>query len=693
MGVFDRFVMAWKAMTDPRAIDPNYGTSLQIISPGQPVWTPKNYANFVKEGYRRTPVVYSCINKISTTASGIQWKLYTDRTMKREIEQHALLDLWRKPNLNESQGMFIEKLFGFWHLSGNDYIWAFRPNKNGPPTALWHLRPDRVKIVPSNLGIENYVYGYGTPGVKLYEPEDTLHIKFPAYDDDYYGLSPMETASQLIDQQNEGNAWNTALMQNAGKPASGFFAKGFLTVEARNQIKDELRRKYSGKRNAGMPLVLEGDMTWQNMSMSPYELDWLQSRELNTREIASIFDVAPELIGDSAGKTFANVAEARMALYTENVLPKMDRVVDHVNNWLVPMYPDLKGAYFTYDKEDIEALASLYQSALTAKSERATNLWNTMQCTLDEARELQGMPALPNGKGKVFKITGPTILVPADVIDEYAEQSLDGPKVPPPVISEIPPDALPPAGGTSASQQGNNNAPAPNNRNDNASSNNNKQPSNGTQKRRMSRKATQDANYKVWNCAPDACDFCTENDGVMVGIDDTFPNGCDTPDDCHKFCKCTANTLYIPDDVEPHSVSSWGFATLASAFGVAYLASRHDKDVEAQRAKDEEEDDDEDKQGINRHDQKYQKALEVFRVDNRYMRLRSLPIRTETHSQERHNGLSGDRIQATTTTTKTPIGTAEKADISSLKEHKYIAMSRRHRRSSSAYREFIERYI
>jgi HK97 family phage portal protein len=451
MGFFNRFALAWKAMTDPRAIDPNYGTSLQILTPGQPVWTPRNYENFVREGYRRVAAVYSSVNKISGAASGITWKLYEDRTEKREIEEHALLDLWRKPNLNESSGAFMEKLFGFWHLSGNNYIWAFRPSKNKPPLALWHLRPDRVKIVPSDLGIENYVYGYGTPGVKLYEPGDVNHIKFPAYDDDYYGLSPMETASQLIDQQNEGNAWNTALMQNMGKPSSAFFAKGFLTVEKRDQITREIRKKYSGKRNAGMPLVLEGDMMWQNMSLSPYELDWLQSRELNTREIAAIFDVAPELIGDSAGKTFANVSEARAALYTENVLPKMDRVRDHLNSWLVPMYDDLrnKGAWFTYDKEDIEALADMYQKQLTAKSERFTNLWNTMQCTLDEAREGQGLEPLPNGKGNILKIQGVMSVVSVDKLDVYAEETT----APPPELPAPPDIAKLPAPGTTTVQE------------------------------------------------------------------------------------------------------------------------------------------------------------------------------------------------------------------------------------------------
>src|SRR5258708_7025784 len=112
-----------------------------------------------------------------------------------------------------------------------------------------------------------------------------LHMKFPAFDDDVYGLSPIEIASYAADQNNEAAGWNTSLMQNAGRPASAFFAKSFLTPEQRNQVKEELRRKFQGKRNAGMPLVLEADMTWQNVSMSPLELDWLKSRQANKNEI------------------------------------------------------------------------------------------------------------------------------------------------------------------------------------------------------------------------------------------------------------------------------------------------------------------------------------------------------------------------------------------------------------------------
>ncbi len=301
-----------------------------------------------------------------------------------------------------------------------------------------------MQIAPGGWDVANYVLGYGTPGVRLFDPQEIMHLKLPRYDDDWYGLSPIEVAARLIDQQDAGNDWNTALMANAGKPSSMFSVKSTLTTEQRAQIKDEIRRKYSSARNAGMPLILEGDLSWQSCSMSPYELDWLQSRELNTRDIAAIMDVAPELVGDSAGKTFANQKEAKLALITDNVLPKLDRAAEHVNIWFVPMYADLKkmGAYFTYDIGDIEGIQELVQAKKDARAKRGDSIWINSGCSLDEYREFYDMAPLPQGNGTVHKFGD--VLVRVEEIGKYADQSLTTPAAPP-IPQAEPLQGLPPA--------------------------------------------------------------------------------------------------------------------------------------------------------------------------------------------------------------------------------------------------------
>lgn len=432
-----------------RKTDPSYGITSQFYTPGQPIYSDRNYHSFVVEGYKKCGPVYACVNKISGGAAGIKWKLYTDQSMKREIPSHPLLDLWNRPNPRMGASELVEQIFGFWHMAGNSYLYASRLNPKEPPVELWPLFPDKMQVVAGQYDIQGYVYGYGSTSPRIYELEDIMHLKFASYDDrtPYYGLSPIEVAMRTVDRLNAGNDWNTALMQNDGRPSSVFTSKNYLTVDQRNQVKSELRKKYSGKRNAGMPMVLEADLSWQQVAIPPKELDWLESRGIDERGICMILDVPSILLSDYEGQTYANRKEAKQSLFTENILPKMDRVVGHVNMWLVPMYEDLKrmGAYFSYDPKDIEVLAELYAAAEQSLAEKATNMFNNGTCSLRYAQELQGVPAKPGVYLDVYKM-GPNTLVREADLEAYAIACLEKLSASPPIpmLHQAAPTQLPP---------------------------------------------------------------------------------------------------------------------------------------------------------------------------------------------------------------------------------------------------------
>lgn len=421
--------------------DPTYNIMAQFYSPGQPIWSDRNYRAFVAEGYRKCGAVYACCNKIAGGAAGIKWKLYTDESMKREIADHDLLRLWKRPNPRMGSSELIEQIFGFWHLAGNSYLYASRLNPKEGPVELWPLFPDLMKVVAGNNDIQGYVYGYGTANPRIYELDDIMHLKFASYDErSYYGLSPIEVAMRTVDRLNASNDWNMALMQNYGAPSALFTTKGYLTVEQRDQVKKELKKKFQGKRNAGMPLVLEADMDYKQMAIPPKEMDWLQTRGVDERGVCMILDVPSILLSDYEGATYENRKEAKQSLFTENILPKMDRTVSHVNMWLVPMYEDLArmGAYFSYDKKDIEVLAELYTAVEQALTDKATNGWNNGLWDMYAAQEAQDIKPDSNGKG-IYKL-GPTTLIRSEDLQAYAQACLAKLSTPPPApLNQLPP--------------------------------------------------------------------------------------------------------------------------------------------------------------------------------------------------------------------------------------------------------------
>lgn len=332
---------------------------------GKPVSTEANYEGFAKYGYSKNLVVYSAINKIATACSGVEWVLYNKKgNTKTEFETHPLLDLLAKPNPLQSTSEFVESVIGFKFITGNSYI--EKNNVNGKVLELWPDRPDKMSIIPNARGyVQQYVFNYG--GVKRYWDVDQVTLKsdimhWKSFNplNDWYGLSPLQAAMLSLDQNTAGQKWNLALLQNMASPsaviqmnATNGNPRGTLNDEQHKQLKKEVDEWYSGPKNAGRPLVMEGGLEWKSIALSPKEMDFVKSKEVTAIDLLIAIGVPPEIMG-LGQKTFNNYNEARLAFWEETNLPALDGLRNLFNSHLTPMFGD--SLYLDYDDDKIEAL-------------------------------------------------------------------------------------------------------------------------------------------------------------------------------------------------------------------------------------------------------------------------------------------------------------------------------------------------
>ena len=59
----------------------------------QPVWSPRDYGSFAREGFAQNPVVYRCVRMIAESAAAVPLDLFEGGM---EHEDHPLLDLLRQ---------------------------------------------------------------------------------------------------------------------------------------------------------------------------------------------------------------------------------------------------------------------------------------------------------------------------------------------------------------------------------------------------------------------------------------------------------------------------------------------------------------------------------------------------------------------------------------------------------------------
>ena len=131
--------------------------------------------------------------------------------------------------------------------------------------------------------------------------------------DDYYGFPPLEAAQTSLDLHNPASAWNKALLDNAARPSGALVYKSEnganLSEEQFERLREELAANFSGRGNAGRPLLLEGGLSWQSMSLSPKDMDFLELKHGAAREIALAFGVPPMLLGIPGDNTIADFCE------------------------------------------------------------------------------------------------------------------------------------------------------------------------------------------------------------------------------------------------------------------------------------------------------------------------------------------------------------------------------------------------
>jgi HK97 family phage portal protein len=286
-----------------------------VMTPGQPVWTPRSYAKFADEAYSKNVVAYQSINRIADAVASVKWTAWRGET---EFATHPLLDLLRNPNPQQSGPEYIRAKIGYFLIAGNGYEERVKAGQN--VRELYQLRPDRMKIVPSNTGTpQAYVYTVNQRSVRFdVDPatmdSDVRHLRAFNPLNDWYGLSPVEAGAYGIDQHNEAMTWMQSLLQNSARPSGALVTKDGqeLSDENFNRLKTQIEEQYSGAQNAGRPMLLEGGLDWKSMGLSPSDMAILETKYSAARDVSLAFGVPPQLIGIPGDNTYSNYQEARL---------------------------------------------------------------------------------------------------------------------------------------------------------------------------------------------------------------------------------------------------------------------------------------------------------------------------------------------------------------------------------------------
>jgi HK97 family phage portal protein len=336
-------------------------------APNIPIYTDMSVYKATREGYKISVFVYRAVRTIIQAASAVPW-IVVDRD-DEPIVEHPLELVLKRPNPEFSGQDLIELLIAHLELVGNA-LW--QPIIVGNQIKeIWPVMPDLVRPIPSKERGE-WLKGWDVTVDGRHEilpPNQFIHFLQVDPGNPYWGISPLMAAARTVDTDNEAQDTQKISMQNRGLVDGVFTHEAPLTQEQFEEARRQIREKFLDKSRRREPWVLGAGAKWNQMSLTPVEMDFIASRLANMRAIAAAFGLDPWWLGDKQASTFSNVAEARRALYEDVVIPLLDDVESTINLKISPMYGDIK---VTYNLSGIPAMREDFGKKVT----QAKDLWN-----------------------------------------------------------------------------------------------------------------------------------------------------------------------------------------------------------------------------------------------------------------------------------------------------------------------------
>lgn len=248
------------------------------------------------------PAVAACLLILAGTQATLPLMVYRRNGTGREAAtDHWLYSILHDdPNADQTAEDFWEFMCVALELRGNAYAEKLR----GSMGQIVGLDPIPPSIVSRSRRADGRIeYRWTWNGKSRVETdENILHLRgFGG--DPLGGMSTLQIGAEAFGLARSLSRTAGNVSRNAMYPSGAWQSDARMTAEQVKETEGLLAKKYQGAINAGRPLVMGHGLKWTQLTMSPEDLQMLQSRSFSVEEVCRIFGVPPHLIGHTAGNT------------------------------------------------------------------------------------------------------------------------------------------------------------------------------------------------------------------------------------------------------------------------------------------------------------------------------------------------------------------------------------------------------
>jgi HK97 family phage portal protein len=334
------------------------------------------------------------------------------------VTRHPAIDLWRMPNPFMTGHTFREINQQFEETTGEQY-WVLQ-KVGSVPYEAWPVRPDRMFPIPHPTEfLAGWIYRSPDGEEVPLSVDQVISFHTPNPLDIYRGLSPIQAIMTDLEATNQASEYTSNWFRNGAYPGGIIESEQNISDEDFDQLLSRWKETHQGTSNVNRVAILESGMKWQSVSPSHDDMQLVEIKESTRETIREAFGFPKAMMGatDDVNKANAYAGEVLFARWI--VKPRLCRIRDALNNFLLPMYgASAQGLEFDFlnpvPEDDEIAAQVLLNKSQAAKFLADTGLWEAADILsttglpeMEERPEPVAPAALPPGESSQQSGTEP----------------------------------------------------------------------------------------------------------------------------------------------------------------------------------------------------------------------------------------------------------------------------------------------
>lgn len=365
------------------------------------------------EMWRQHPIVRAAVDKKSTYSVSGGYNFISENPSEDvdEAKARRLKLFFRRSSGKQLLRMTYKDLDVY-----GESFWLVQRSQSKQRTPLKAVRLNPRFCNPrvdDNGRIVSWRYGPMLPAEDAieYAADIILHFRIEDPEDDTKGVSPLHSLQKTVATDIKAMDYTFAFYENSAQTGVIFIVKHSDGDEAKRN-REWLEQNYVGTHNAHRPILLEGDVTIQKSVQTALDMQYMEGRVHNRREICAVLEVDETRLGIFERSIRSGPATSDDAFYAEVIFPRQQNVEDEINDNLIWKIFGWDDILFQHREGD--------QRRKSAEAEIQDRHEKSGRKSINEIRAEMGLGPIKGGD--VHFIMTPAGAIPVEMLLEVANR-------------------------------------------------------------------------------------------------------------------------------------------------------------------------------------------------------------------------------------------------------------------------------